>query len=94
MRVLLPDKVRQAGFQDLAPGPKQAIRRALSDLKDPAARSALDIKRLVTPSDLPPMYRLRVQDHRVAFVREGDTVRVVRIFHRSEGYAWMERPGF
>ena len=74
----------------LPPGKKAALRKALDALrgKGPDA-PGLDIRRLNAPGPL--VFRLRVGDWRVAFRLVGKDIEVVRIFHRREGYGWMER---
>lgn len=53
------------------------------------SRSGADI-RLVWGHDDPPLYRLRVGDHRVLyFVLEGQ-VRVTEILHRSKAYRGLD----
>lgn len=53
----------------------------------------LDVKRLDLPDREAPVYRLRVGDWRVVYLVAGTDVLVVRIFHRSEGYQWLETFG-
>lgn len=81
-----------AVLQRLAPDPKKRIRHALRALADDPspAHAELDIKRLATDEKEPVVYRLRVGEWRVVFAVRGSTVYVNRIFHRSEGYGWME----
>lgn len=46
--------------------------------------------KLLDRSEEPPLYRLRVGDWRAAYFAEEDGVVVVRVFHRSDGYAWLD----
>ena len=76
----------------MPPEPKRRMKEALGRLaKDPAGRTTgLDVRQLDVRSDY-PVHRLRMGDWRAAwFVRDGN-VEVIRIFHRSEGYGWLER---
>lgn len=68
------------------------MRRALRRLPDdPSGTSTgLDVKRLQTPGD-PPAFRLRIGDWRACWLLRDDTIDVVRIFHRREGYGWLDR---
>jgi mRNA-degrading endonuclease RelE of RelBE toxin-antitoxin system len=49
----------------------------------------LDIKRLRTGED--SWFRLRVGDWRAVYRLQPASVDVLRVFHRSEGYEWIER---
>lgn len=92
MRVLLDKAVHQQ-LKSLAPGPRRAIRDALRILQDfdGDRPPTLDVRRLQHQTK--GYYRLRVGDYRVAFTRQGQAQRVVKVFHRSEGYGWLERLG-
>lgn len=37
-----------------------------------------------------PVYRLRVAEWRAVFVLRQEEMRVVKIFHRRDGYAWLD----
>lgn len=80
-------------LRTLAPNPKKRIRDALRTLaEDPRGISTdLDVEELTTEASGPPAFRLRVGDWRVAFLVRDDAILVIRIFHRSDGYGWMER---
>lgn len=77
----------------LPPATKRRLREALRALAhDPDGRDrGLDVKELVSADPGTPAFRLRVGDWRVALLVEGLEIRVLRIFHRREGYGWMER---
>ena len=61
--------------------------RLLAD--DPSGRTdSLDVKRLDKDSG-PSVYRAKIGDWRIAYSFDARLVRVVRIFHRSEGYGWL-----
>lgn len=71
---------------------REAFRR-LAD--DPTGISVgLDVKVLETDENMPRMFRVRLGDWRAAFTLEADAVIVLRVFHRSEGYGWLERRGY
>jgi len=76
----------------LAPATKKALRKALDNLvKDPIGAPGLDVKLLRSLRGV-PVYRLRLGDYRVAYrVLPGRVVYVQRVFHRRDGYGWMER---
>lgn len=86
---------RQAGpmLRALPPAAKRRIREALRRVaEDPlAAEGGLDVRRLDVPHGTAPLMRLRLGDWRVIYAVADDQVFVVRIFHRREGYGWMER---
>lgn len=52
----------------------------------------LDVKPLASTQPW-PAFRLKVGDWRAAwYIRNGE-IQVVRVFHRSEGYGWLDRAG-
>ncbi|MBW3583561.1 MAG: type II toxin-antitoxin system RelE/ParE family toxin [Euryarchaeota archaeon] len=60
-------------------------------LDDPMGLTVgLDVRALRRPRGQPRMFRLRVGEWRCAFLIEDDVLFVVRIFHRREGYEWLE----
>ncbi len=76
----------------LAPAPKKAIRRALDVLKkDARGAPGLNVRRLDGPHGSEPIYRIRVGEYRIAYGFDGRLVRIVLIFHRRDGYGWLER---
>lgn len=75
----------------LAPGPKKAIRRALEALQEDPRPDGFDVKVLDTQTLR--CLRLRIGAYRIAYRIERQDVQVLKVFHRSEGYAWMERLG-
>lgn len=88
------DAAALALLRSLAPQPKRAVRAAIDLLQeDPRARG-LDWKRLETAGTSEPLYRLRVGDYRVVYHIGEATTRVIRIFHRREGYRWLQRLGY
>jgi mRNA-degrading endonuclease RelE of RelBE toxin-antitoxin system len=85
---LLPSAA--ADLRGVPPGPRQALRDALRRLRsDPRRPGALDVK-LLRSTRVPPPWRLRVGDWRAVYVIDGSDVVVLRFFHRSEGYAWLD----
>lgn len=73
----------------MPPTVKKRVKAALRLLAaDPTGTSnRLDVKRLdADPGQ--PMYRLRVGEWRAAFTVDSAII-VLKIFHRSEGYAWL-----
>lgn len=76
--------------QTLAPGPKKAIRKALTAIREDPRAPGQDVKLL--RHDGPQRYfRLRVDDYRIVFSPRGRITYVWRIMHRSDGYEWLER---
>ncbi len=90
MRVLLDPHHAAPVLRHLAPEPKRRLRAAFRLLgEDPSGVTHdLDVKRLDTDPGQ-PMYRLRVGVWRAAFTVDEDVV-VLRIFHRRDGYAWLD----
>lgn len=80
-------------LRHLEPTVKKRIRAALRRLaEDPTGRSVgLDVKSLDTSERLPRAFRLRVGDWRLAFLLRDGEILVMRIFHRRDGYGWLER---
>ncbi len=77
----------------MGPAAKRAIKLALAGLAEnpypPGEMGA--VKRLDAPSSGEPVFRLRVGEYRAVYVVRATEIRVLRIFHRAEGYAWMKR---
>jgi hypothetical protein len=92
MRVRLDPDGALVPLRTMPPGPRNAMRQALALLADdPSGRSTgLDVKRLRTAGG-PAAFRLRIGDWRACWLLRGDTLDVVRIFHRSDGYGWLDR---
>lgn len=92
MRVRLDPDQALAVLRAMPPTPRKRMRAALRALaKDPSGRSVdLDVKRLQTPGD-PPAFRLRVGEWRAGWLLHKDALDVIRIFHRDEGYRWLDR---
>lgn len=78
-------------LRSLPPAPKKAIRQALRKLDDDPRHNDLDLKALDVDAPAPAHYRCRVGDYRIVFAIRGTETRVARIFHRRDGYGWMER---
>ena len=92
MKVRLDPDEAMAVLRSMPPGPRKRLRAALQSLAtDPSGRSnGLDVKRLRTPGQ-PPAFRLRVGDWRAVWLLRRQSVDVIRILHRSEGYGWLDR---
>lgn len=78
-------------IRSLSPAPKRAVRQAFDLLAQDRFAPGLDI-RLLRGSG-PAKFRVRVGDYRIVFVVLERETRVLRVFHRSEGYGWLERLG-
>lgn len=50
----------------------------------------LDVEQLRGAAHLQPIYRLRVGPWRVVFRASRNRLEVVRVFHRRDGYGWLE----
>ena len=76
----------QQQFQSLQKSLQERIRNALKELEiDPnQPRSGADIKPLKNTK--PQKHRLRVGDHRIIYMIDGDKVYVIEVFKRSRGY--------
>lgn len=92
MRLLLDPPVG-AEIRDLPPGPRASVKGALDALRrhDGDRPPGLDVKRL--RHDGAPHFRIRVGAYRIVYARYARAHRVIRVFHRSEGYGWLERFG-
>lgn len=82
----------QSVLRHLHPKTKKAIRAAFRVLKDhwPEA-PGLDVVRMRSDPSAPPVFRLRVGDWRIVLRGRGPDLEAIRVFHREEGYGWMER---
>ncbi|MHB8585059.1 MAG: type II toxin-antitoxin system RelE family toxin [Thermoplasmatota archaeon] len=82
-----------ATIRSLPPSTKKRIRQALVELRgDPqGATGAQDIRKLSSKNVRAVVYRVRVEDWRVVYAIEAPEIQVARVFHRREGYGWMER---
>lgn len=80
-------------LRHIPPEVKRPLREALRYLgDDPTGRThRLDVKLLDTGPELPRLFRLRLGEWRVVFALQDGEVHVMRIFHRGDGYAWLER---
>ena len=65
---------------------KSRIRKALDRL---ASGGRVDVQRLLGVKGHEDLFRLRVGDYRVVYREDPDAIRVVQIFHRSQGYEWL-----
>ncbi len=81
----------QPYLQSLAPAPRRRIRKAIRLLSDNPRPRGLNIKILETDSSGAKFYRIRIGDHRIVYSVHGAVVYVHRVFHREDGYGWLER---
>jgi mRNA-degrading endonuclease RelE of RelBE toxin-antitoxin system len=90
VRVLLDPVHAAPVLRSLEPRMRRRLRAALRLLGRDASgiSTRMDVKRLDTDAG-PAIYRLRIADWRVAFTVDDDPI-VLRIFHRSQGYGWLE----
>ncbi len=92
-RVRLDPDFAAPVLRRLPPPTKRRIREGLRALtRDPYGIEArLDVRELDLDRKEPRVFRLRVGDWRIAYAVRARDAFVVRIFHRSEGYGWLER---
>lgn len=92
LRVRLDAKRAAIEMRYLPPEVKRPVRAALRNLiVDPLGRvPRLDVRRLRTRHP-PDLYRLRIGEWRVVYTFDAENLYVFRVFHRSEGYDWMDR---
>ena len=82
----------QAVLRNLHPQTKKAIRAALRVLKENWPKApGLDLVRMRSDPAAPPIFRLRVGDWRIVLRGRGPDLEAIRVFHREQGYGWMER---
>lgn len=88
-------RVERRAAQSLSrmpPTAKRALRKALARLGAEGPRpEGLDIKALDLPPETPRHFRLRIGPWRAVYTDAAGDVVVVRVFHRSDGYGWLER---
>lgn len=87
-----PEAARAIGA--LPPAVKRRLKQALNALRsDPqGTRKTVDAKRLVADADL-AVWRLAVGSWRAIYAFDRESIRVLEIFPRSEGYDWLEGTG-
>lgn len=73
----------------LAPGPKQAVKACLRALEGDPRPSTYDV-RLLAKGGPHRFYRVRLGDYRIVYSPGPSATFVWRIFHRSEGYDWLD----
>jgi mRNA interferase RelE/StbE len=85
-RVLI-SKTFQKQFHSLSGEEQQRIRQGLTTLgEDPfTPRSGADIKPI--QQTVPKKYRLRIGEFRIIFSIETDTVLIIEVFRRGQGYS-------
>jgi mRNA-degrading endonuclease RelE of RelBE toxin-antitoxin system len=86
MYSVIVSRTFQKQFHSLQKQLQKRIRNALkeSETNPNQPRSGADIKPLI--STKPQKHRLRVGDHRIIYMIEGNTVYVIEVFRRSRGY--------
>lgn len=92
-RVRLDPRLAAAVLRHVPPRTRTALRAAIRALVDDeaAAFRRLDVRELRAREAGSRAYRVRVGDWRIAFVVEHRDILVLRVFHRREGYAWLDR---
>lgn len=82
-------------LRELSPATKRAMRDALRRLsEDPTgAESRLEVRELKVQAPGDPVFRIRVGDWRAVYRVHASDVQVLKVFHRREGYGWLERYG-
>lgn len=88
--------VAQADLRALPAPTRQRLKAGIGALReDPAGlKGRLDVRRLQTSGLQSSLFRLRIGQWRIVYRFRGNDAEVIRVFHRSDGYAWMERLGF
>lgn len=92
MRALIERNVLDT-LRSFSPQTKKRVKAALAALADnpePPGRGGT-IKRLDVPGSGETVLRVRVGDHRAVYVVRGQEIRILRVFHREEGYDWLRR---
>ena len=86
MHSILISKSFQKEFRKLQKDLQDRIREALKRLEENPfdARPGADIK-LLENTD-PKKHRLRIGDYRIIYFVDGNTVKVLDVFHRGKGY--------
>lgn len=79
----------QKEFKRLPKDVKTRIRNALHDLADNNPKRS-DIKKLKGVEGREDLYRLRVGNYRITYFPEKNSIKVIRIIHRSKGYNWLD----
>lgn len=89
-RLLLGSEAQRV-LRHLPPATKVRMRESLEALKAGWPKPHdLDVAQLVLDTPGWPVFRMRVGDWRGVFRARGEDLEVVRVFHRREGYGWME----
>ena len=91
-RLRLQPEAAAAVLRALAPITKRQVRDALRSLVEAPHNESgrLDVVTLKTKSQR-PLFRLRVGEYRVVYRIDESQVFVAKIFHRRDGYGWLER---
>lgn len=78
----------QGQVQQLPPAARTKMRTALESLTK--SKKGLDVKRLRGEFEH-PLHRLKVGSWRAAFYESGNSIFVIRVFARRDGYDWLEQ---
>jgi mRNA-degrading endonuclease RelE of RelBE toxin-antitoxin system len=90
-RLFLASEVQDT-LRHLPPATKKALRGALKELKDGWPGSGgLHVAPLDTKAKQGPAFRVRVGNWRIVFRARSDRLEGIRLFHRREGYGWLDR---
>lgn len=82
----------QATLRHFHPEAKKSLKAALRELKKQwPTLQGMDLIRLRSNPEQPAAFRLRVGDWRIVFRARSRDLEVLRVFHREEGYGWLER---
>jgi mRNA-degrading endonuclease RelE of RelBE toxin-antitoxin system len=83
---ILVSRTFQKAFQSLNSDSQERIRTALEGLsEDPFhSRSGVDIKPLIHTQ--PKKYRLRIGELRIVYYVKSNTILLIDLFHRGQGY--------
>lgn len=89
-KVVISETARRQ-LENLEQQDEEIIKQHLQVLEeDPfKPRPLADIKKLKGCRN-PDIYRLRVGDFRVAYVIEGNIVKIAKVFLRGKGYSWLD----
>jgi plasmid stabilization system protein ParE len=92
VRVRLAEAAQQA-LRHAPPAAKRELKRVLETMRK--GSTGLDIRELrqLGPTRGPTLFRVRAGAWRMVFRLQGKDLEVVRVFHRRDGYGWMERLG-
>lgn len=89
-QVLLSDQAKTF-LRRLEPKVRRRLKATLDEFAQAGGKgNSLDVKALDVPAGTPPIKRIAVGSWRIAVHVDAKTIRVLRIFHRSQGYTWLD----